>query len=276
MGESLSGITYDMEKITIKDIARFANVSVATVSYIINGIHEERYTQETKRKVLQIVNLYNFRPSRLAQSFALSKSRNIIILMEKHQTIFQKAESYDFLRLLGKTFERFGFNLIMRTYLEETKVDTADAIICVGMEEEKFRRLAKENFVPFISVDGKICDELFFQIYQDFSNVVKCGEREFGKDNFSVVLLDMYNETLKQEIRELAKDVVFLDGNDVKELPEGNIVTVNASLCEVAEIFGRKALLVPSNTQTKIDALIDCFNKATERVQGIVHTVLVK
>lgn len=265
-----------MQKITIKDIARLAGVSVATVSYVINGIHEDRYTQETKNKVLQIVNLYNFRPSRLAQSLALSKSHNIIILMEKHQTVLQKAESYDFLRLLGKTFERCGFNLIMRTYLEETKVDTADAIICVGMEEEKFRSLAKENFVPFLSVDGKICDELFFQVYQDFSSVVKSGEREFGKGNFSLVLLDMYNETLKKEIRELTSDVVFVSGSNCKEMPEGNIVTVNSSLKEVAEMFGRKVYFAPSNNQNKIDALIECFNMATERVQGMVHTMLVK
>ena len=249
-----------MEKITIKDIARFADVSVATVSYIINGIHEERYTQETKRKVLQIVNLYNFRPSRLAQSLALSKSRNIIILMEKHQTVLQKAESYDFLRMLGKTFEKMGFNLILRTYPEEIKVDTADAIICVGMEEDKFRRLAQENFVPFLSVDGKICDELFFQIYQDFDYIIKKGEKQFGKGNFSLVLLDMYNETLKK---------------DIKTMYDG-VLIVNSSFKEIAETQGRNVLFIPSNTQSKIDVLIDCFNKATERVQGMVHTVLVK
>lgn len=100
-----------MERITIKDVARLAEVSVATVSYIVNGIHEDRYTPDTKRKVLQIVNLYNYQPSRLAQSFALSKSRNVIILTEKHSSILQKAESYDFLRLFCKTFERLGYRL---------------------------------------------------------------------------------------------------------------------------------------------------------------------
>ncbi|MDE6676978.1 MAG: LacI family DNA-binding transcriptional regulator, partial [Clostridia bacterium] len=75
-----------MDKITIKDVARLAGVSVATVSYIINGKHEDRYTLDTKRKVLQIVNLYSFRPSRLAQSFALGKSRNVILLTDKHET----------------------------------------------------------------------------------------------------------------------------------------------------------------------------------------------
>ena len=94
-----------MEKFTIKDIARLADVSVATVSYIINGKNAERYTSETKRKVLQIVNLYNFQPSRIAQSFALSKSNNVIILSEKYESVLQKAESYDFLRLFGNAFE---------------------------------------------------------------------------------------------------------------------------------------------------------------------------
>ena len=82
-----------MEKITIKDVARLAGVSVATVSYIINGIHEDRYTPETKRKVLQIVNLYNFRPSRLAQSFALQKRGNVILFTGKPSSKLKKSES---------------------------------------------------------------------------------------------------------------------------------------------------------------------------------------
>lgn len=265
-----------MEKITIKDVARLSGVSVATVSYVINGIHEERYTAETKRKVLQIVNLYNFHPSRLAQSFALSKSRNVIVLTGKHESVLQKAESYDFLRLFCKTFERLGYNLIMRTYLENARVDTADAIICVGVEEEKFLRLAQENYVPLISVDGKINDQLFFQVYQDFAHVLKEGERAFGKGNFTVALVDMYNRTLKDEICALSDNIVFLDGNDVSKLPRGNVVTVHSSLKNIGEIKNLDMLLVPANTQARVDAIVDSFNKATERIQGTEHTVTVR
>lgn len=265
-----------MEKITIKDIARLSGVSVATVSYVINGKHEDRYTQETKRKILQIVNLYNFQPSRLAQSFALSKSSNVIILTGKHESILQKSESYDFIRLFCKTFERLGYNLIMRTHLENTKVDTADAIICVGMEEDKFRRIAQENYVPLLSVDGKINDELFFQVYQDFNHVLKEGERAFGKDNFSVVLADMYNETLKEEISKLSANIVFTDERDANKLPDGNVVVVHSSLKKIYEFKNADVLFVPANTQARVDAILDCFNKATERVQGTEHTVKVK
>lgn len=265
-----------MEKITIKDVARIAGVSAATVSYVINGIHEDRYTPETKQKILQIVNLYNFRPSRLAQSFALQKSSNVIILTGKHDSTFQKAESYDFLRLLGKTFERLGYNLNLRTHLENTRIDTADAIICVGMEEEKFRRLAQENFVPLISVDGKINDELFFQIYQDFEHVLLAGEERFGKDNFSVVLVDMYNRSLKEEISALSDKIVFIADGDTDKIPEGNVVTVHSALKGMESVKNSNMLFVPANTQARVDAIIDCFNKATERVQGTTHTVKVK
>lgn len=263
-----------MEKITIKDIARLAGVSVATVSYIINGVHEDRYTTATKKKVLQIVNLYNYRPSQLARAFTSSKTNNMILLTDKHDSVLQKAESYDFIRLFGKTLESLGYNLIMRTHLEDVRVDMAEAIVCVGMEEEKFRRLAQENYVPLLSVDGKINDELFFQVYQDFEYVLQTGEKTFGKDNFSVVLVDMYNRTLKEEIAAQCKCAVFIENCD--EVPEGNIVTVNASLTCMKRFDDRNILLVPALTQARIDALIDCFNKATERVQGTSHTVKVK
>lgn len=265
-----------MEKVTIKDIARLANVSVATVSYIINGKNEDRYTKETKQKVLQIVNLYNFQPSRLAQSFALSKSKNVIILTDKHESVLQKAESYDFLRLFSKSFEKLGYNLIMRTYLENTRIDIADAIICMGVEEDKFLRLARENFVPLLSVDGIIHDELFFQIFQDFSYVVECGEKRFGKDNFSLVLVDMYNQALKDELSKLPCKVIYIQDNEVQGLTEQNLVTVNSSLNKLCCEYNDNILLVPANTEAKVHALVDCFYKATERIQGESHTVRVK
>ena len=44
-------------KYTIRDIAKMAGVSAATVSYVINNREDQRISEETKKKVLQIVNL---------------------------------------------------------------------------------------------------------------------------------------------------------------------------------------------------------------------------
>lgn len=264
-----------MDNITIKDIAKKAGVSVATVSYVINGINEERYTKETKQRVLQIVNLYNYKPSRLARSLANNKSSNIILLTDKHTSMLQKAESFDLIRMFGKALEKIDYNLLIRTHLDATRIDTADAIVCAGIEEEHFRRLARENFVPMLTVDAKINDELFFQVYQDFEALMRKGTERFGSDNFSVVLVDTYNETLKADIRGICGDVVFLNGNGAGGVPGGNIVTVNESVAKLDGAGGREFLLVPALTEKRIDTVIDCYKKAADHSSVDTHRYLV-
>lgn len=264
------------KQLTIKEIAKLAGVSVATVSYVINGINEERYTKETKQKVLQVVNLYNYRPSKLAQSLANNKSSNIILLCDRHSSVLQKAENFDLIRMLGKALEKQGYNLLIRTHLDAIRIDIADAIVCAGMEEKRFRRLAVENYVPMLTVDAKINDELFFQVYQDFSALMDGGRKHFGGDDFTVVLVDTYNETLKADIRAVCGNVVFLGENTLDAVPEGNIVTVNSSLSELTELADRKFFVAPALTDERIDALLACLHNATERTTVTTHTVLVK
>lgn len=265
-----------MAKLTIKDIAREAGVSVATVSYIINGINEERYTKETKQRVLQVINLYNYRPSKLGQSLANNKSSNIILLCDRHISVLQKAENFDLIRMLGKALEKQGYSLLIRTHLDAIRIDIADAIVCAGMEEARFRRLAVENFVPMLTIDAKINDELFFQVYQDFENLMRAGTERFGSGNFTVVLVDTYNETLKKDIRAICGNVVFLDENTLDAVPKGNIVTVNTSLSELAEFADREFYVAPALTDGRIDALLACLHNATERATVTTHTILVK
>lgn len=54
---------------TIRDVARYAEVSVATVSHVINGTHY--VSPELRQRVLEAIEALSYRPNRLAQ--ALSK-----------------------------------------------------------------------------------------------------------------------------------------------------------------------------------------------------------
>lgn len=53
--------------ITIKDVAREAGVSVATVSYVINERNDKRISDKTRKKVLQVINLLGYTPNQSAK-----------------------------------------------------------------------------------------------------------------------------------------------------------------------------------------------------------------
>ncbi len=260
-----------MKKPTIHDVAAVAGVSATTVSFILNG-KEGKYSKETLGKVLHAMNVLGYHPSRLAQCFAKGKSNSIILLADKHETVLQQAESFRLVRMLSKGLEKEKLNLVIRTYLEAVRIDTADAIICAGTEEETFRKIAAENFVPLMAVDSRIHDELFFQVMQDFGKVMAAGRARSGGD-FSVVLVDMYSESCKEEIRKECGAVTFISGHGLEGVPEGNIVTVNESLMKLPELGEREKLLVPAVTEARIEAIMDCYKKATEKTEVETHVV---
>ena len=64
---------------TIKDVARGAKVSIATVSYVLNGTR--RVNIETARKIRKTIKELDYRPNRIAQSLVTKSSRIIGVLI---------------------------------------------------------------------------------------------------------------------------------------------------------------------------------------------------
>lgn len=56
----------------IKDIAEKANVSVATVSRVLNG--SDKVSQETREKVMEVIEKYNYQPDKIATSLRRKKT----------------------------------------------------------------------------------------------------------------------------------------------------------------------------------------------------------
>lgn len=53
--------------VTIRDVAKAAGVSVATVSSVLNNSHHTRISAETRKRVLQVAQELGYRPRRIAQ-----------------------------------------------------------------------------------------------------------------------------------------------------------------------------------------------------------------
>ena len=69
-----------MIPITIKDIAREAGVSTATVSYVING--SRHVMPEKRQRVLDVISKNNYQPNRVAKSLRTKKTNIIGVLAE--------------------------------------------------------------------------------------------------------------------------------------------------------------------------------------------------
>ncbi len=68
-----------MKKLSMKDIAEYAGVSVATVSRVING--NGRFSEETRQKVNNIIEEYNYTPSNVARALRTQKMPCIAIIV---------------------------------------------------------------------------------------------------------------------------------------------------------------------------------------------------
>ena len=63
------------QSVTIKDVAKEAGVSVATVSYVINNRTDKRISEKTRKKVLQIINLLGYTPNQSAKALATNRNQ---------------------------------------------------------------------------------------------------------------------------------------------------------------------------------------------------------
>lgn len=70
-----------MEKqtITIYDVAREANVSMATVSRVVNG--NQNVKPVTRKKVLEVIERLDYRPNAVARGLASKKTTTVGVII---------------------------------------------------------------------------------------------------------------------------------------------------------------------------------------------------
>lgn len=126
--------------ITIKDVAKAANVSVATVSRVINGL--DRVSEATRKRVLKIIEEMNFVPSSMAASMVKKKTNMLAVVVPEVHNPFYTAVISGTVEVAKK--EGF-FTLVVSTngdenqeaeYFESFLSKNVDGIILIGTHKE--------------------------------------------------------------------------------------------------------------------------------------------
>lgn len=97
------------KRVTLKDVARLAGVSHATVSYVLNSAPGRSIPEETRARVLEAANRLEYRPSGPARFLRSGQSK--IVLVAWPYLVAESAFS-EFLETLGAALSRIGFSLV--------------------------------------------------------------------------------------------------------------------------------------------------------------------
>lgn len=173
-----------MPQVSIKDIARMLNISVATVSRALHDRYD--VNPETKRKVLELAERLNYRPSSHAIGLLKKRTHTIgLVVPEIDNQFFSET-----INGLENVAYQQGYNVMIfqsqNIYEREVKIidqligARVDGIaISIGSTTEDFRHLnmLKELDIPLAMFD-RVSDEVYGHkiINDNFEGGYKAGE----------------------------------------------------------------------------------------------------
>lgn len=156
---------------TIKDIAREANVSIATVSRYLNS--SGHIDESTAKNIAEIIKRLDYRPNRLARGLKTNYSRNIILVVPDIQNPFYSKMSTEIQNLLlNRGYIMTLFNTDGKYEMEQKSINIAsdigaDGILFAAAEEHKsiIDELKKTN-IPTVTINAYEKD-IFDTVYAD-------------------------------------------------------------------------------------------------------------
>jgi LacI family transcriptional regulator len=148
------------KKVTIKDIARMANVSHTTVSRALND--KSRIKNETKEKILSIARELNYRPDFIARSLVMKRTKTLGLVI----TTISNPFYIELAQGIEATARGLGYNIILcsthgdlsveKQYVDMLRSKGVDGIIFTSahLGDPNIVVLAEESF-PMVLVNRR-------------------------------------------------------------------------------------------------------------------------
>src|SRR5437763_4538750 len=143
VGDAAPGQVVKDKPVSLRDVAKMANVSVATVSMVLND--NPRISRATHLKVQRLIERTGYRPNRLAQSLSSRYTRVLAVMLPALRHAF--ADAY-FGELISGICDRAG-KLGHKVMIESAKPDFLkenqhielferryiDGLLCLGFND---------------------------------------------------------------------------------------------------------------------------------------------
>lgn len=152
------------KKVTLKDVASLAGVSVATASYVLNRSEKQHISKETRARVREAARQLNYMPNTSAKSLKSNRSGCIGVAIDKDITIPRYAQTLQGIR---NVLEKNGYQLMLCAtqvikgvypdYISSYFSRAIDGIIYIGADNKgiipEMESLIIRHGIPVVSFD---------------------------------------------------------------------------------------------------------------------------
>ena len=221
--------------VTIKEIAKLAGVSNATVSKVING-KDEHISQATREKILKIVDREGYIPNAIAKSLKLKKTKTIGIIIPDVMNLFFS----ELARGIEDAAERYGYSVILcnsdndekkkERYLTVLQEKMVDGIILTSAEntiKDKLKNISSPLVLLDRDIDseenvGKIFIDNEKGLYDATKFLIGKGCKNIGfissinRNKLSRDRKKGYEKALREHGMEVREENIYLAAYDVE------------------------------------------------------------
>ncbi|WP_277489067.1 MULTISPECIES: LacI family DNA-binding transcriptional regulator [unclassified Breznakia] len=212
-----------MKRITIYDVAKEANVSLATVSRVING--SEVVREDTRLKVQEAIEKLGYKPNAIAQGLALQKTTTIAFVIPE-ASFFYTGQIINGLIDVAKIY---NYNMVLHTTTEgilatsdiiETIIKSrVDGVVIFNDKLDKEEIATLTNYdVPIVVIGNRISDNNICSVYVDYETLIYDYAKRYyenGKTNIALVE-DRKNPAMIEQLRH-GLEKVFKEHGDTFE-----------------------------------------------------------
>ena len=183
-----------MARTTLKDVARRAGVSSATVSYVLNG--KRTISEDTKRRVREAIEELDYVPDLAARGLSRRDSMLIGVVVPQTEPgdrlMFQNSFYSEVLGSIEYYARQRGYHILIsatdanESYLTLAKQRNLDGIIVIGMYPDEFYQQMKKTQIPIVLIDSYCNDHYYNNIriddaygsYLATRHLLECGHRD--------------------------------------------------------------------------------------------------
>lgn len=198
-----------MKKLTVKDIAKKAGVSVTAVSFVLNN--KPGVSDSTRKRVQEIIAETDFKPNLNSKKLVMNKSFNICLMTNPYSSPFEDLFYFEITRGIISRSMKCDYNIIIsKPIMAQSELPDliysgdADGIIFMQDISKALIEKANNSGLPFIVVDSHSSIENVTSINPDYkkatfdatSYLINNGHTDIAIMASSVVP-DFYTQTIQ-------------------------------------------------------------------------------